>query len=230
MLRLMITDRMWLKIAPLLPSERGRKCRPAKDNRLMLEAILWRFRTGSPWRDLPNEFGPWESVYSRFSRWSKYGIWENVFEHIKQDVDEEWYMLDSTVIRAHQHSAGAKKKEKCGNPLEFLITEGQASDCKQAKTLLKDKKNAFVLADKAYDSDDTRQIILDNDSEPVIPPRKNRKKKIKYDKHIYKARHAIENLFSKIKHFRCLATRYDKTKTIYLATVTLACIVIWARL
>ena len=107
-----LSDRQWDLIAPLLPPERGRWARPAKDNRLMVNGILWILRTGAPWRDLPSEYGPWNSVYTRFSRWSKAGIWEKVLEVLSQDRDGEAYMLDSSVIRAHQHSAGAKGGRK----------------------------------------------------------------------------------------------------------------------
>ena len=107
-----LSDRQWELIAPLLPPERGRWARPAKDNRLMVNAILWILRTGAPWRDLPAEYGPWNSVYTRFSRWSKAGIWEKVLAVLSQDRDGEAYMLDSSVIRAHQHSAGAKGGRK----------------------------------------------------------------------------------------------------------------------
>ena len=103
-----LSDRQWEPIAPLLPPERGRWARPAKDNRLMVNAILWILRTGAPWRDLPSEYGPWNSVYTRFSRWSKAGIWQKVLEVLSQDRDGEAYMLESLLIRAHQHSAGAK--------------------------------------------------------------------------------------------------------------------------
>ena len=103
-----LSDRQWELIAPLLPPERGRWARPAKDNRLMVNGILWILRTGAPWRDLPSQYGPWNSIYTRFSCWSKVGIWEQVLEVLSQDRDGEAYMLDSSVIRAHQHSEGAK--------------------------------------------------------------------------------------------------------------------------
>ena len=109
MLRLMLTDAIWDKLGPLLPAETGRKCRPAKDNRKMVEGILWRFRTGAPWRDLPEPFGPWESVYSRFNRWSKAGVWERAFAALRSDIDDEWNFMDGTIVKAHQHAAGGKK-------------------------------------------------------------------------------------------------------------------------
>jgi transposase len=82
----------------------------AADNRLFIEAVLYRYRAGIPWRDLPDRFGDWKNVHQRFSRWSKSGVWERVFQHLAADADNEYAMIDSTIVRAHQHSAGAQKK------------------------------------------------------------------------------------------------------------------------
>ena len=80
------------------------------DNRRFVEAVLYRYRTGMPWRDLPERFGDGTKVHLRFSRWAKSGVWERVFQHLAADADNEYAMIDSTIVRAHQHSAGAKKK------------------------------------------------------------------------------------------------------------------------
>ena len=109
MLRLMLTDRIWQKLRRLLPVETGRRSRPAKDHRLIVEGIFWRFRTGAPWRDLPDAFGPWGTVYTRFNRWSKSGVWESVFTAIRTDIDDEWNFIDATIVKAHQHASGQKK-------------------------------------------------------------------------------------------------------------------------
>ena len=82
----------------------------AADNRLFVEAVLYRYRTGMPWRDLPERFGDWKNVHQRFSRWAKSGVWEKVFLQLSADADNEYAMIDSTIVRAHQHSAGAQKK------------------------------------------------------------------------------------------------------------------------
>jgi transposase len=80
----------------------------AKDNRLFVEAVLYRYRAGIPWRDLPARFGDFRVIHTRLSRWSKTGVWEQVFQHYADDADNEYAMIDSTIVRAHQHSAGAK--------------------------------------------------------------------------------------------------------------------------
>ena len=104
-----ITDDHWGRIKDFLPGRPGDPGVTAKDNRLFVNAVLWIGKTGAPWRDLPERFGPWGSVWKRFDRWGAQGVWKRVFEAL-QDPDLEWIILDSTVVRAHQHAAGAVKK------------------------------------------------------------------------------------------------------------------------
>ena len=84
--------------------------RPAADNRLFVEAVLYCYRAGIPWRDLPERFGDFRVVHTRLSRWALRGVWERVFKHLAQDADNEYAMIDATIVRAHQHSAGSLKK------------------------------------------------------------------------------------------------------------------------
>lgn len=93
----------------MLPGRKGHVGMTAKDNRLFVEAVLYRYRAGIPWRDLPERFGDAIKVHTRFSRWAKSGVWKKLFEMLARDADE-YAMIDSTIVRAHQHSAGAKKK------------------------------------------------------------------------------------------------------------------------
>ena len=109
--RTILRDDQWERIAFLLQGKPGDCGRNGNDNRLFVEAVLWVGRTGSPWRDLPVEFGPWNSAYVRFARWSDKQIWHKVFAVLRQDADFEEVFLDSTVVRAHQHAAGAAKKK-----------------------------------------------------------------------------------------------------------------------
>ena len=108
MRRYEITDQQWAKINGLLPGKAGDVGRSGKDNRLFINAVLWIARSGAPWRDLPERFGPWNSAYRRFRRWAKAGIWQQVFENL-QEPDFDWLMIDSTIVRAHQHASGQKK-------------------------------------------------------------------------------------------------------------------------
>ena len=114
MARSILRDDQWERIKDLLPGKATDCGVTAKDNRLFVEAVLWIGRTGAPWRDLPAELGNWHTTSTRFSRWSKAGVWDRVFEAISQDRDEEEVMIDSTAVRAHQHAAGAKKTRPAG--------------------------------------------------------------------------------------------------------------------
>ena len=117
-----------------------------------------------------------------------------------------------------------------GNPLDFVLTQGQVHDCTQAPTLLVGRSAEAVLGDKGYDTGTIRSIILEMGAEVVIPPRSCWKTPVTYDAYLYRARHAVENLFAKLKQFRSLATRYDKTTRNYSAMVAIACLLIWLRL
>jgi transposase len=119
-----IADEHWERIEDFLPGRAGDPGVTAKDNRLFVDAVLWIGKTGAPWRDIPERFGKWNSVWKRFDRWSAKGVWARVFEVMK-DPDLEWLILDSTVIRAHQHAAGAVKK---GAPTRPWDARGAGSE------------------------------------------------------------------------------------------------------
>ena len=109
MARRELDDRLWARFEPLLPGKASDPGRTGQDNRLFVEAILWLARTGAHWRALPEEFGKWNSVYQRFNRWCREGVWENLFNNLADEPDFEYLLVDSTIVRAHQHSAGGKK-------------------------------------------------------------------------------------------------------------------------
>src|SRR4028119_2475459 len=110
MRRHVLRDDQWERIKDLLPGREGHVGVTARDNRLFVEAVLYRYRTGIPWRDLPERFGDYRKVHTRFSCWARSGVWERVFQHLAGDADNEYAMIDSTIVHAHQHSAGAAKK------------------------------------------------------------------------------------------------------------------------
>ena len=247
--RYALRDDQWSRIEHLLPGREETVGVTAKDNRLFVEAVLYRYRAGIPWRDLPERFGDFRVVHTRFSRWAKSGVWERVFNHLAADADNEYAMINSTIVRAHQHSAAPKKDgeeqaigrskgglstkihatvDALGNPTGFLLTPGQAHDLEGADELLPAIEAEIVLADKAYDADKrVIEPLLAAGKQPVIPPKNNRKEFRSYDWELYKARSLIENFFCKLKQFRAIATRYDKTARNFLAAIRLAAVTIW---
>ena len=111
-----LRDDQWERIEGMLPGRKGSVGRPAGNNRLFVEAVLYRYRAGVPWRDLPERFGDFRVVHTRFSRWAKRGVWEKLFKHLAEDADNEYAMIDSTIVGAHRHSAGALKKGAQSKP------------------------------------------------------------------------------------------------------------------
>jgi putative transposase len=103
-----LSDEQWIRIEPHLPGRVSDPGRTAEDNRLFVNAVVWIAKTGAPWRDLPERFGKWNSVFQRFNRWCRNGVWERVLNALGGDPELEYLLLDSTVVRAHQHAAGAK--------------------------------------------------------------------------------------------------------------------------
>ncbi len=105
-----LRDDQWERIKDMLPGRKETVGVTAKDNRLFVDAVLYRYRAGIPWRDLPERFGDFRVVHTRFSRWAQSGVWEKLFKRLAVDADNEYALIDSTIVRAHQHSAGARKK------------------------------------------------------------------------------------------------------------------------
>ena len=114
-----ISDELWERIKPLLPSLAPQRGGRWRDHREILEGIAWRFRTGSPWRDVPERFGPWQTVYDRHNLWSENGMYAVLFRHLLGEADADgeldWLVsVDSTIVRAHQHAAGARREDQGG--------------------------------------------------------------------------------------------------------------------
>jgi transposase len=238
-----ITDQQWEAIKDLLPGQPGDPGVTAKDNRLFINAIMWIAKTGAPWRDLPERFGNWNSVFQRFNRWCKSGVFPAIMEHLK-DPDLGQLLLDSTIIRAHQHAAGAKGSaapaealgrsrggfgtkihiacDGLGKPVKIVLTPGQDHDVTQGPTLIANSVVDKVIADKGYDSDAFIADIVASGAEPVIPPRSNRLEDRPYDKEEYKKRNVVERFINVIKQCRRVATRYEKTARNFLGFVAFA--------
>lgn len=111
MVRKVLSNAQWAKIEQLLPGKDGDRGRTGSDNRLFVDAVIWIARTGSPWRDLPTQFGNWHTTYVRFARWRDAGVWQRVAHALAADAALERVLIDSTIVRAHQHAPGAQKKK-----------------------------------------------------------------------------------------------------------------------
>ena len=103
-----LSDAQWQRISHLLPGKPGDRGRTGVDNRLFVNAVLWVLRSGAWWQDLPERYGKWKTVHKRFTRWAKAGAWETVFDSLTADPDNQYLMLDTTLVRVHQQAAGGK--------------------------------------------------------------------------------------------------------------------------
>jgi transposase len=246
MLRLMLTDEHWSKLKTIM-SEHGMYDKP--NLRKTVEGILYRMRTGLPWRDLPSFFGLWISIYQQFNRWSSKNKLMSIFKSLVQEPDLEWEFVDGSIVKAHQHSTGAASSEDeaigksvAGNttkihmaadayglPIDFIITGGELHDCKAAPEFIAQLPCAsYTIADKGYDSEALRNLIREKSSIPIIPRKSNSTiGNDDMDWDLYKCRHLVENIFARIKHFRAIATRYDKLKRNYASMVAIACGFMW---
>lgn len=245
-----ISDHEWSIILPLLLLV---GISNTKNLRRTFEGILFRSKTGIAWRDLPSRYGKCNTVYKRFREWSKTGKWENFFflivfcgQYVSGIVS-----IDGSTVKCHQHSSGARHGEETAigrsaggrttkihaacddraRPLKIIITAGQVHDSQVAEQLMEGLTGVtHCIADRAYDSNAIRQVISKINGVPVIPRRKNSKNNDQpLDKEKYKIRHTIENLFARLKHFKAVATRYDKSKQSYEGVVMLAASMIWVR-
>ena len=196
-----ISEMAWSKIFNFLKEQENIYIKAEKCCKRFIEAIFWITRTGAQWRELPEEYGKWNSIFSRFNSWAKKNIWDALLAFCAEDPDLEYVMIDATIVRAHACSAGYKEQsaeglgrskggftskihaavDALGNPLRFIVTAGQRNDITQADALLKDFANAYVIADKGYDSTELRLKIVEQNCISVIPPRANRKEQYAYD-------------------------------------------------
>jgi transposase len=218
-----------------------------------LEAILWLMRSGAQWELIPERYGKWNSIDKRYARWCDRGIFDQMHAHLANEPDCECLLLDSTIIRAHPCAAGAPvaATEKAaqalgrsrggfstkihvvvdalGNPLDFVLTAGQAHDVTQGPALLEGRHADYVIADKGYDSDAFIEVIEAMGAIPVIPARKNRTAPRHYDVHLYKERHLVECFINKIKWYRRIFARFDKLAKRFLGFLSFVSALIWLR-
>ncbi len=246
--RTMLTDQQWAKLSKLMLSTGRIYNKP--DHRMTLEGILYRMRTGCPWRDVPKDFGGWSKIFRRFNRWSQKGVIHSIFNELSKDSDNRYLFIDGSIVRAHQHSAGAATKESeeiglsrggkstkihlavdsNGYPVHFELSGGQRNDIVFAEQLVSNSPTCdFTIADKGYDSKKFRSFLKSEiGSKPVIPQRKlNILNNDDMDWELYKVRHLVENAFARIKHFRAISSRYDKLSRNYSAMVALSFTMMW---
>ncbi|WP_241200593.1 IS5 family transposase [Streptomyces sp. ADI92-24] len=270
-----LSDAEWEFVRPLLPeSSRGRK---RLDDRRVLNGIVWKFRTGTAWRDVPDRYGPWATLHTRFRRWAADGTFDRMLRAVQAKADAagdiEWLVsVDSTIVRAHQHAAGARKGGRdpalgrsrggltskihlaCdgrGRPLAFVVTGGNSNDCTRFTTVMDAirvprigpgrprTRPDHVLGDKGYSSRAIRAWLRRRGIPHTIPERAdqagNRARRGRrggrpptFDREVYKHRNVVERCFNRLKQWRGIATRYDKTVQSYEAAVTLASLLMWA--
>lgn len=246
-----INEEAWRKIYKILKSIKHIYVKNEKKVKLFMEAIFWMMRTGAQWRELPEFYGKWNSVFDRFNAWSKKNIWVKLNMTCIESPDLEWVMIDSTTIKVHPCATGYYKNgsqeqgigrsrggltskihcmvDALGNSLKFIISPGNENDIALADSLIQDIRNAAILGDKGYDSDSFRNTIQNQNCVSVIPGRSNRISPIEYDKELYKVRHLIENFFAKIKNFRRIFSRFDKSVRNYASFLAFTGTILWLR-
>ncbi|MFJ8505094.1 IS5 family transposase [Streptomyces avermitilis] len=276
-----LTDAQWVRIEPLLPDRPPKRGGRWRDHREVIDAIAFKFQTGTQWVHLPEKYGNWRGVYNRLRMWAIDGTWERVFSALvaQADADEDlkWAVsVDSTIVRAHQHAAGARKKGprpasrdhaigrsrgglttkihlasdgRC-RPLVCVLTGGQAGDAPAFTDVMAclrvprrrgrpRTRPDLVLADKAYSSRAIRDHLRRRGIRAVIPERAdqqaNRTRRGRaggrppvFDREAYKQRNTVERCINRLKQWRGIATRYEKTATIYLAGLHIAGIFLWS--
>ncbi|QNQ61279.1 IS5 family transposase [Brucella sp. 6810] len=248
-----LRDDQWERLKGFGPGGTKGKRGPRTDNRKFLDALLWMARSGGRWRDLPERLGDYRSVKRRYYRWIEMGVLDEILSALAREADLEWLMIDSTIVRAHQHAAGARKvkggpdaqglgrsrgglstkihaaTEALGLPIRLIASPGQRNDIAFAHELVDGIKADAVLADKGYDADHLCDKIAETGTQVVIPAKRNRKAPRSYDTQLYKERNKIERFFNKLKQFRRVATRYDKLLANFMGFVKLAAIAIWLK-
>jgi transposase len=239
-MRYELTNHEWTAIKPMLPI-------PRVNDRRVLNGIFWVLRSGAPWRDLPQPFGPYTTCYNRFVRWHRAGVWSRIMNALSAAAhDAAVQMIDTSIVRVHQHAAciarnrrqsmgrsrgGLTSKihavvDSSGLPVRLAITTGEAHDNRlAAKLLSRLKSGSMLLADRGYDAD----WISQRGAWANIPPKNNRKDALSFSPYLYRARNLVERFFNKIKQCRRVATRYDKLAANYLAFIQLASIRVWLR-
>ncbi|MFT9417978.1 IS5 family transposase [Acetobacter sp.] len=219
------------------------------DDRHVLSGIVYVIRNGLQWKDAPKAYGPHKTLYNRFIRWSRLGVFDRIFvAQTEQAGCSKRLIIDATHLKAHRppcskrgfprhiertkDGLNSKLHAVCdgvGRPVRFHLTAGQVSDFRGADVLLADlpDETEDVIGDRGYDSNRIRLSLAERNITACIPPKKNRKLKPPYNWHLYKKRHLIENMFAKLKDWRRVATRYDRGTHTFMSAIHIAASVIF---
>jgi transposase len=237
-----LRDATWASLYAKLRAVPGIWKRDFERLRQFVEAVVYVLRTGVAWDDLPERFGKPNSLYRRFRRWSRQGIWDALFARGIPEDELETVMVEATITKAQRFASGARGGgaedlgrsrgglttkihalvDRRGRPLCYLLTPGQAADCRHARVLLEDVSFAWLIGDRGYDPNDLRAWCAEHDVEAVIPSKRNRKAPIPHDRIRYRTRHRIENLFCRVKDYTRIILRKCKTSRSYAGFVSLA--------
>lgn len=209
--------------------------------------MLYRLRQGCSWRAL-GIFAPYTTIYTRWKQWCDDGVWDEVLGLLAQSADGQLWSIDSSCVKAHKHATGGvggAELQAIGNtrggrntkihalvdgqarPVKLLLTTGNRHDIIAAPDLVEGQCSPWILADKAYDSDEFRELLNNSQIKACIPPKAGRKNPASYHSGYYKKRHTVENFFQRIKELRAVATRYEKLASRFLGLIKLAAITVW---
>ena len=246
-----ITEEQYARIKDSLPVQRGNV---SLSNLQLLNALLYVAEHGCKWRGLPKRFGNWHTIYTRMNRWSKSGVMDRVFEKLQVEqivrIKIEAIALDSTSVKVHPDGTGALKKNgpqsigksrggwntkihlvaaDARTAIAFALSPGHAHDAPEGRELLRDlgpmPDGLPLLMDRAYEGNETRQLVLELGMVPVVPPKSNRIDPWRYDRTLYKKRNEIERLFRRLKGYRRIFSRFEKLDAVFLGFLAFAFIV-----
>ncbi|MCM8732576.1 IS5 family transposase [Hephaestia sp. GCM10023244] len=243
-----LSDAQMRRIEPYFPLSHGV---PRVDDRRIISGIIFVIRNGLRWRDAPADYGPPKTIYNRFIRWSRLGVFNKIFSALSAKGGKpDQLMIDATHLKAHRTAASLLKKglfprrigrtkgglnsklhavcDGKGRPLVMLLSEGQMSDYKGAALMLDALPRAkALLGDRGYDADWFRKALAERNITACIPSKRNRKVPIPHDAVLYRQRHRIENMFGRLKDWRRIHTRYDRCAHTFMSAICIAATVIF---
>ena len=217
---------------------------------MVLDALFYRLRNAGPWRDLPEGFGPWRTIYGWHRLWAREGLWARMLTRMARKVRNRIRLVDGMHVRVHQCAANPKggaaaqamgktrrgRNSKImaltdvrGLPVKLSLIEGQAYEGRHVIELLDDPRGLMVVGDKGFDDDKLRKQLEEVGAGHCFPSKSNRKKKRRLNKKLYRQRYRVENFFCRLKRWACASTRRDKLALHFLSLIQFASIIDWLR-